>query len=333
MKTIKPFLTIIALAFVCSFLFFSCRVSRTDALRCPQVLTKENNKVLAKYKTNRNKVFIPKYRATIRKQPARQLISFSQKKHGKNINVLKNTPINENVTLSGPAYLYGLSKIEYTKRLIASIDNKIIPLRFNYSDPRLVQKDGNTRQYEANNAILQNFCDTIILKSGSKIFGKVVEIGQKTVIYRICDDSKAPVISILKSDISEIRNSNGGKTYLTSSNLSSPLVNNKERKTEAFGLAGFILSLISLISLGINVINLLFYPMELFGTSFYYLIIPMGLLGIILGIISLIRIRRNPNKYKGKAFAKLSLIIGIIPVATVVLAGIILFILLLIWIF
>ena len=71
------------------------------------------------------------------------------------------------------------------------------------------------------------------------------------------------------------------------------------RKTEKLGLAGFILTLIGwAIAFGL----------------------PLSILGVIFGSISLSKIRRNPQRFKGRGFAITSLILGIIGIAIIIVA-------------
>ena len=79
------------------------------------------------------------------------------------------------------------------------------------------------------------------------------------------------------------------------SELTTP--NNTPQEIEGLGLAGFIVSLAGLIILGI----------------------PFGIVGIVFGGISLGKINKNPDKYKGKGFAIGSLVIGIIDIIGVLL--------------
>ena len=66
------------------------------------------------------------------------------------------------------------------------------------------------------------------------------------------------------------------------------------RKTEPLGIVGFICSMLGLV--------------PFFG-------IPFALLAIIFGALSLRRIRRNQERFKGKNYARTSLIIGILIMA------------------
>lgn len=75
------------------------------------------------------------------------------------------------------------------------------------------------------------------------------------------------------------------------------------RRTEKLGLAGFILTLIGWV---------LAYGL------------PLSILGVIFGSISLAKIRRNPQRFKGRGFAITSLILGIIGVVVGIIALILL---------
>jgi len=67
------------------------------------------------------------------------------------------------------------------------------------------------------------------------------------------------------------------------------------RKTEKLGLAGFILSFLGIVP---------------------YIGIPFAILAIIFGARSLKKIKRNPEKYKGKGYAIASIAIGCAIIAT-----------------
>jgi hypothetical protein len=72
-------------------------------------------------------------------------------------------------------------------------------------------------------------------------------------------------------------------------------------KVEGFGLAGFILAVLAVLMIPGAVY--LFIPVFL-----------MGLLGLIFGIISIIKIKKQPKKYRGKGFAITAIVLGILTV-------------------
>ena len=201
-----------------------------------------------------------------------------------------------------------LNKIEYSKGLIASIDNVIIPLGMNSTTALSLKKTDLTERL--NNLIItqSSGCDIIVLKSGSILIGKVEEIGQNEIKYRKCNNLNGPIISISKSDVSVIIYTNGTHEIFTSTNATvsgynnaTTTDNNTTIKTEGLGVTGFVSSLVGLFVAGI----------------------PLGLIGVIFGSISLSKIKKNPNKFKGKGLAIASIIIGIIAIvgAIIVLAA------------
>jgi hypothetical protein len=143
----------------------------------------------------------------------------------------------------------------------------------------------------------QTGCDTIVLKSGSRIIGKVEEIGQSEIRYRRCDNITGPVISIAKSGVNRILYVNGTHEVMVSDSpivIGSPYVkpvySTAPVKSEPLGIVGFIGSLIGLFIAGV----------------------PLGTLGVIFGAISLGKVKREPARFRGRGIAIAAIIIGII---------------------
>jgi len=105
----------------------------------------------------------------------------------------------------------------------------------------------------------------------------------RTKIEQKLEKSKNKLRKKINKNVEKIKTSNS--------------VNNGEPKTEGLGLAGFISGLVGLFILGIL----------------------FGLIAIIFGAISLGKINKNPDKFKGKGFAITSLILGIIDVVAVLI--------------
>lgn len=137
-----------------------------------------------------------------------------------------------------------MNKTEYSKRLVASTDNAIIPLgRKNASDLSL--KNVYITEQSKDFIIAQpSGCDTIILKSGSIFIIKVEEIGQKEIKFRDCGNLTGPVFSISKSDVSLVIYKNGPRYFFSSTKAPAYSDKNVKRETEIFGIAGFIISLL-----------------------------------------------------------------------------------------
>jgi hypothetical protein len=291
MRSKKHILTIFGILLVLSFALFSCSTSKKTAVSCPAFSINKNNKLAVDHK--RNKVFISHYRATARKHPV-GLPRMNQKKE---VIVLKNSPVQDDFIATTTKGVSALNKIEYSKGLIASIDNSIIPLVGNDTEMPSLKKPEMTEQPKVLIITQPSGCDTIVLKSGSLLIGKVEEIGQNEIKYRACNNLTGPIISILKSEVSEIKYTNGTRDFITSTNAldsdqtnATISVNDTPIKTEGLSIAGFVSGLVGLFIAGII----------------------LGLLGVIFGVVGLSKIKNQPKKFKGKVFAIASIIIGAI---------------------
>ncbi len=95
------------------------------------------------------------------------------------------------------------------------------------------------------------------------------------------------------SSIYTIQKKNGTKAVIYGKIGNHARTADEQPKVEGLGLAGFIIGIVGW-----------FMPL---GLGLFFC-----LLAIIFGAISLARIKRNPEKYKGKGFAVTSLILGIV---------------------
>lgn len=290
MKVIKRFFTIIGTFLVLSFLQLSCRTAEKATVSCPEFSGNKNNKVAANPQRNRRKALNPYFRVNMRKQPIGRLVTLSRKNQGKDIVVFKHSPVQEIVLVHDIESINDLSKNEYITGLTASIDNKIIPLVRNNSTFITLKKANITEQPKDLIITQPSGCDTIVLKSDSVVICKVVEIRQDEIKYRKCDNINGPMISISKSDVSAIMYTNGSHAFFSSTNAVVSRDNKVTRKTKELLVAGFIL--IAWV-LGLEV------PL-------------LAIIGPIFGIIRLVNIKRHPDKYKGKRFAIVSIILGLV---------------------
>jgi len=297
MKTTKSITKILILFLVVSLSQLSCLTMEKSALSCPEVSMKKNNKLLSHQKEYKKKT------PSVRKENNKFLaLKHSKNRNGKEIKYKPTIP----VTFSPIERVHDIDKVEYSKGLLASTDRKYYPtINKNILSPVL-----NINVFEDTGVpinVQPNVCDTIILKSGASLLGKVEEIGQSEIKYRKCNNLTGPIISISKSEVTSIHYSNGtrdffdpseafipNRTVPTNNNINVPL------KTEGLGIAGFISGLVGLFIAGI----------------------PLGAIGVVFGGISLSKIKKQPQRFKGKGFAIASIIIGIIAVvgAIIVLA-------------
>jgi hypothetical protein len=303
MKNFNHILTIFGTLVILSFVQLSCSTSKKTALSCPEFSVNKTNIVAPDHK--KNKAVISHYKASTRNQSAR----LSRKNQRKDIIASKNSPTQNDFIVPTINSVPDLNKIEYSRGLMASIDNSIIPFVGKNTNNNLLTNldiDENSIDFIVTQP---TGCDTIVLKSGSLLTGKVEEIGQIEIKYRKCNNLTGPVISILKSDVSMIIYSNGSHDFITTTNALdsnqnsiTTSNNNAPIKNEGLGIAGFVSGLVGLFFAGI----------------------PLGLIGVIFGGISLSKIKKQPNKFKGKGFAIASIVIGIIAIigAIIVLAAV-----------
>lgn len=160
-------------------------------------------------------------------------------------------------------------------------------------------------------------CDLIIYKSGEEVKAYVVDIGDEIIKYIKCDNPSGPTYSVKKSDVFMIKYPNGTKDVITSITQSSSYQSKQniqdssglnsgptDKKVEGLSLAGFILGVLGILTI-------------FSGGAFAIL---AGILAIIFGAIGLARIKKNPEKLKGKGFAITALICGLI-IAALIIAG------------
>lgn len=127
-------------------------------------------------------------------------------------------------------------------------------------------------------------CDTIFLKSGSRLNVKITGTGLIRIRYRECNNPDGAINSLPKSKISFVRYGN----------QDSIPKNTARRKSDPVGIAGFILTIAGLPFLG----------------SLSFALISLLMTGCLLGWISSNRIKKHPDKYKGKGLAEISIVLG-----------------------
>jgi hypothetical protein len=293
MKSKRHFPSIIGTVLILSLALSSCSTSKKSAVACPEFPDTRNSKVASGLKKNRTKTYTT---TSVVNNGKRHAGSTGKNHWGKNLTV-NNASETKAVRMGGTESASYPSKIEYSGSLTASLDNSIIP------DGRISSADYlmNSQIYtdKSDNFYISQTagCDTLVLRSGSVILGKVEEIGQSEIKYRRCDNLTGPVIVMAKSDVVQIKFVNGTREVIPSDNpgimpvyTSRAPQENFPPKMEGLGLTGFIASLVGLFIAGI----------------------PLGLLGVVFGGISLSKIKRYPARYRGRGIAIASIIIGFV---------------------
>jgi hypothetical protein len=243
MKTKQNIPGILLVFLVFTSINLSCH-SVKKAVSCPEISIKKNE-YRAHHKVRSSQTFSA-HKINLKNQNT-YLSKKSQKKE-----TLANIPV-INVDKNS-----GISKIEFNNSLIASIDSSFRPITDNAPLSILLNNDYKNIIQQNTCSIQEAKCDTIVLKSGTIIIGKVEEIGVSELKYRRCNNLNGPVISMLKTDVSKIIYSNGtsdlfGPTemYIPSQTSipkqnSSSYNNYTPLKTEGLGLAGFISGIVGL---------------------------------------------------------------------------------------
>ncbi|MGA1977636.1 MAG: hypothetical protein ABSG89_07240 [Bacteroidales bacterium] len=311
MKAIKSLFTFFGLFLILLFILSSCSTSKITALSCPKLPGNRYDKPITDSKWNRNRPLTAHYRVKTRTESvAVHAAGTTKKDQG---NKIKSSP-QENINNPGLARVNGLTKLEYSKTLTASADNSIIPLATNNMAFIPLYKEVPDSRREGIISIQSVKCDTIVLKSGSVYIGKVEEVDQDVIRYRRCDNLNGPVILVTKSDISLIKYSNGSREVISSaaSNTATPVINSGTQR-EYIGVIGFLLGDLGIVIGG--------------AAGIYGLWLPFGLIAVICGVISLIKLKRHPERYltvrESKKIGKMAIIIGAIGiVAFIVLVAI-----------
>ncbi|MGD0341389.1 MAG: DUF4190 domain-containing protein [Bacteroidales bacterium] len=189
-----------------------------------------------------------------------------------------------------------LDRHEYLKGLSASLDNKDLVMNsiaFDSPSPSKRQKITKVKLFSAGQ---QELCDTIVSTLGDVIIGKVTDVGEKEIQYKRCGINDNKTYSILKSNISVIRYADGKKDLFPGSGPAENGKSGDQRQTEGLGMAGFAIGIAGIFVIGI----------------------PFGLLAVILGFISLHRIKKNPDRLMGRGYAIASVVLGIVDIAVII---------------
>lgn len=144
-------------------------------------------------------------------------------------------------------------------------------------------------------------CDRLLKKNGDEIACKVKEISTTEIVYKRCDMANGPDYRIRKSEVLMVTYANGLKEKFEGSSAgASPFESEKpvQKVTKRdndyalysmiCGVAGFVLGIGS---------------------------IP----AIVLGILALRQIDRNPDKYEGRSMAVLGIVLGVLKLLLIAL--------------
>lgn len=153
------------------------------------------------------------------------------------------------------------------------------------------------KKSEKTKLIFNDDCgDLLTLRSGDEVKVKVLEINDKEIKYKRCDNLDGPLITINKSDVFMIKYANGSKEIFKEEpkkdNTPKNNGNNNGNNNAPPKLNGLALAAILCATVGIF----------LFGLG--------PLVGFVLGINALKEINQNPDRYWGKGLAIAAIVIG-----------------------
>lgn len=158
-----------------------------------------------------------------------------------------------------------------------------------------------------------NPCDTIVLKNGEKVVAKIETITEYIVSYKRCDNPEGPLYEESIRKIDFIAFSNGKRESLSSNssslNTSSSFGNtaggssnspsgNGKKELEPLGVG----SLVSLVLFLVPVVGFVFW-----------------IAAPILAILSLMRFKREPDRWRGRGFPVVTLVLWIVTILILIL--------------
>lgn len=301
MKLKKHYSFIPGIIMILSLTFSSCSTTKRSAVACPEFPDNRYSKVASDSRQNRYKMVTAHNYAG----QSRQHVSKSGIKHKDRVPAFNNISETSIVRVPGVEGVSNINKIEYSEILTASADNSIIPAGKISSPVFLMNLPDPDKKSDSFYITQSAGCDTLVLRSGSVLLGKVEEIGQSEIKYRKCDNLNGPMIVLAKSDVVQIKFMNGSREVIVSDNpgvvpvyAGRPAQDNIPPKMEGLAVAGFIAGIVGLFIAGI----------------------PLGIIAVIFGGLSLSKIKRFPARYSGRGLAIASIILGFVCIVGAVIA-------------
>lgn len=150
---------------------------------------------------------------------------------------------------------------------------------------------------EINSSLFFGACSKIVMKNGDIIEADISQITPSEVKYRRCGKSEDPEIVLDKRDVLSIQASDGAVIYRDTG-----------RETNVRSQRDYTRASSQIDSRQLE-------PYAIWAAVFALLI---PIVGIVLGVISLTRINKNPDKYKGAGWAWFGIIFSVLWILLVV---------------
>lgn len=125
-------------------------------------------------------------------------------------------------------------------------------------------------------------CDEITTKNGEQIKAKILEVGIEEIKYKLCSNLEGPTMVVRKSSVFMIKYANGEKQVFGNESQVTSKAQPKEKNTKGNATLGVLL-----IAGGLAM--LVFGVAVLFGSYLMFAAALIGLVGIILGIVVLLK--------------------------------------------
>jgi hypothetical protein len=196
----------------------------------------------------------------------------------------ENSPVEESVQVENEPQLSASNNVFDDGRKEATIP--IFPDEHNSS----------SKSKESAEIIQDPECETIVFNSGIEVLVNIEEITPTEIKYVRCDLQNGPLIIVNKSEVHKIVYTNGAEDFMNPMSAGPQAQATEKKKFDGLGLTAFISGIVGL----------------LIGAILF------GPLAIIFGLIGLIRNSMNPEKYSGKAFAVIGLILGLLDTVIVI---------------
>lgn len=145
-------------------------------------------------------------------------------------------------------------------------------------------------------------CDIILMKDGTEIAAKVIEIGRDAIKYKRCDNLDGPLYIQDPSDASTITYSNGTTEIVKSQVPKNTVIAEKTPRKPKTAIGGFVLGIIGL-SLGVafTIIS---------GGLLFMIAASLGFLAIFFAITSEVMLKKNLDSKLGRILGVVSLNLG-----------------------
>ena len=140
----------------------------------------------------------------------------------------------------------------------------------------------------------------LLLQNADELSVKILEIDEKNIKYKRCDNLNGPTYSISKSRVALIKYANGTREVV----MQAPVYKQPEqirnpkpempRKINPLGLASLLLNILGIIlSRGAT-------SVVLSSASISILLVILSIAPLVMAYISLFQFKREPDKYKGR---------------------------------